>query len=192
MAENKEKIPVLEKTPRFFSIGLGREKKYFIENMSMLLGSGVNLDSALEIIKKDTKSSRLRRIMQFLQHQISEGSPVWLALEKSGMLAARHAALVRIGEQTGRIVENLDLVAAQEQKEHEFKAKIRSAMLYPVLVLSVAVVLGLGISWFILPRLAGVFSQMKVELPLVTRILIDIGNFLAFREKLPYPFFSFC
>jgi len=189
MPEEKKQISHAKKNIRFPRIGLGEEKKYFIENLGMLLGAGINPESALQIIEAGTKSSRMQRVLQSLRNEIEKGSPLWLALQKSGILAERYITLLRIGEQTGKIVENLNILSAQEQKENDFRAKIRSATLYPAFVLCLAIVLGLGISWFILPRLAIVFSQMNIKLPLLTRILINIGNFLARRGKIVIPSF---
>ena len=52
-------------------------------------------------------------------------------------------------------------------------------MIYPVIVFSLTLIIGISISWFLLPRLSLVFSQLKVELPLITKILISVGKFLG-------------
>ncbi|OGI27052.1 MAG: hypothetical protein A2359_01760 [Candidatus Moranbacteria bacterium RIFOXYB1_FULL_43_19] len=192
MPKEKKQNSRVEQSIRFPKFGLREEKKYFIENLGMLLGANINPDTALEIIESGTKSPRMKRVLHFLQSEIGKGTPLWLALQKSGILAERYITLLRIGEQTGKIVENLNILSDQEQKEHDFRSKIRSATLYPAFVLCLAVVLGLGISWFILPRLASVFSQMNIPLPLLTRILIKVGTFLTRWGKIAIPaFFAF-
>lgn len=77
------------------------------------------------------------------------------------------------------MVENLKVVASQQQKEREFNSKIASAMMYPIFVFSLTLIVGLGVAWFILPRLATVFAQMRIELPLLTRWLIALGTLLG-------------
>ncbi len=67
----------------------------------------------------------------------------------------------------------------QEQKEREFRGKITSALLYPGFVFTLTVVVGVSISWFILPRLASVFASLHATLPLITRLLIALGSFLG-------------
>lgn len=187
MLEKNNQKSAEEFKPPFFSLGIGEDKKYFIENLAMLLESGVNINSALEIIRADTRSKQFQKIIQYVEDQINLGTPVWQSLKKTRILANRYLTLIRIGEETGRIVENLNIVAAQEQKEREFRSKIRSAMLYPAIVFTLALILGLGISWFILPRLASVFSQLKLSLPLPTRILIETGKFLSLKGAIAVP-----
>jgi type II secretory pathway component PulF len=192
MPEEKKEISREKKNIRFPKIGLREEKKYFIENLGMLLGANINPEMALGIIESETKSPRMKRVLHFLLGEIEKGSSLWLALQKSGILAERYITLLRIGEQSGKIVENLSILSAQEQKENDFRSKIRSATLYPAFVLCLTVILGLGISWFILPRLASVFSQMNIPLPLFTRILIKIGTFISHWGKIAIPaFFAF-
>ena len=70
-----------------------------------------------------------------------------------------------------------------------FRSKIHSAMMYPILVLSLTLVVGIGIAWFILPQLSVVFSQLKLELPLITKMLIGLGNFLGEWGFIAVPLF---
>jgi type II secretory pathway component PulF len=72
----------------------------------------------------------------------------------------------------------LKVVAIEEEKSRVFRSKLHSAMLYPVFVLSLTVTIGVGIAWFILPKLAVVFTQLHVTLPLITKVLISIGIYL--------------
>jgi type II secretory pathway component PulF len=87
-------------------------------------------------------------------------------------------SLIRIGEESGKFAENLKVVALQEEKDREFRSKVKSALMYPVFVLVLTAVVGIGISWFILPKLAKIFIDLKLTLPLVTRILMSFGLFL--------------
>ncbi|OGE86661.1 MAG: hypothetical protein A3J48_01835 [Candidatus Doudnabacteria bacterium RIFCSPHIGHO2_02_FULL_46_11] len=161
------------------SFGTGKEKEYFIENLTMLLTSGMDILSAVETLKGEMKTSAMRRIMDELKEEIDSGSPIWQALDKTKILPAHVISLLRIGEETGRLPENLLAVGEQQQKEKSFRAKLRSAMMYPALVVVISVVVGIGISWFILPRLATVFAALDLKLPFITIALIALGNFLA-------------
>lgn len=155
------------------------ELDYFIENLAMLIGSGMNIVAALESIKTEIRSKKLRKAIDFLKFEIGNGSPIWRALEKSRVMPGHIVALIRIGEESGRLVENLNVIAIQQQKEREFSSRVRSAMIYPLIVFSLTIVVGLGIAWFILPKLATVFTSLKLELPLITRLLIAFGMLLG-------------
>ena len=154
-------------------------KDYFIEQLSMLLASGMPVVVALAAIKKEIKSKILKEVIETLSANIEAGSSISKALEEAKFFSPSIISLIKIGEQSGRLVENLKVIANQQQKEREFNSKIASAMMYPIFVFSLTLIVGLGVAWFILPRLATVFAQMRIELPLLTRWLIAIGTFLG-------------
>lgn len=155
------------------------EKEYLIENLSMLLASGMDVISALTAIRAEMRSKKMVRIIDLMLESLEGGSPIWKALEKSRILPEYMIALVRVGEESGRLSENLKVIIVQQQKEREFKSKIQSAVMYPLFVFSLTFVVGIGIAWFILPRLALVFSQLRLKLPLITQVLISVGLFLG-------------
>src|SRR3990167_703248 len=168
------------KLPGFLTaISVGEENDYFIENLSILLSSGMGIAQTLDAIKAEIKSKKLRQIIEELQKDIDGGMAISAALEKTRLTPSHIISLIRIGESSGKLPENLKLVVAQQQKERVFRSKVRSAMLYPGIVFSLTLVIGVGIAWFILPKLANVFYQLKIELPLINRVLIALGKFIA-------------
>lgn len=176
--ESKSGIPEPPKRSWFSNIGLGQDKEYFIENLSMLMASGMNIISALDAIREGLKTKRMRVILDTLKTDVDAGSPIWKALLKTGLLSEHNISLLKIGEESGRLPANLKVISIQNQKDKIFKSKISSALLYPVIVLSLTMVVGIGIAWFVLPKLTNVFNQLNLKLPLTTKILLGIGNFL--------------
>lgn len=158
--------------------GVGREKQYLAENLSSLVASGVTILDALNALLSDIKNHAMKRVIESIIHNIQNGSPVWKAFEREGIFNDHVIALVRVGEETGRLSDNLKVVAQEEKKSREFRSKVRAAMMYPVFVVTLTLIIGIAISWFILPRLATVFTQLNTELPLLTRIIISFGEFL--------------
>ncbi|MBI5356232.1 type II secretion system F family protein [Candidatus Collierbacteria bacterium] len=161
------------------NFGLGQEKQYFIEQLSMLLGAGMPVATALSAIEKEIKSGRLKKIIAEIGAEIESGSTISVSLEKAAIFPQSTISLIRIGEQSGRLSENLKVVALQQQKDREFRGKISSAMMYPGFVFSLTIAVGLAIAWFILPRLAGVFASLHAKLPSITVWLIAFGSFLG-------------
>ncbi|OGE33188.1 hypothetical protein A3C59_03665 [Candidatus Daviesbacteria bacterium RIFCSPHIGHO2_02_FULL_36_13] len=155
------------------------EKDNFLENLAVMITSGIDVSSAIASLIQETHSKKMLKIFQNLEQEINAGSQLWKALEKSKLLPAHITTLIRLGEESGRLPENLKMVVTEQQKEREFASKLQSAMIYPVIVFSLTLIIGISISWFLLPRLSLVFSQLKVELPLITKILISVGKFLG-------------
>ena len=164
-----------------------QDKDYFVENLAMLLDSGLSISPALLAIKEEMRSAKMQKIIAELLTEVEGGSALWRALAKSQLFAANVTSLIRVGEESGRLSENLKVITTQQQKERVFRSKLRSAMMYPVFVLGLAFVLGVGIVWFLLPRLAAVFVGLKVELPLITRWLIALGEFIRVYGALVIP-----
>lgn len=160
------------------TFGLSKERDQFIENLSMLVMSGMSIIGALSSIIKQTKSPGMKKILERMLLEIESGSPVWKSLDKTGFFKGYTISLIRLGEESGNFAENLKVVALEEEKDREFKSKVHSALMYPVFVLVLTNVVGIGISWFILPKLAKIFFDLKLTLPLITRVLIGFGLFL--------------
>lgn len=151
----------------------------FVENLALLLASGMDTVSALSALKQEVKAKEMRKVVGQIQDEVESGLALSVALEKTGLFGTNITALIKIGEETGRLPENLRVVAANSAKERSFRAKIASAMMYPVFVLVLTIIIGVSISWVILPRLATVFSQLRINLPWITKFLIDVGVFLG-------------
>lgn len=153
------------------------EKQIFVEELNLLLSSGMSISMVLDAIHATVRSSTLKNIIKEMNVSIESGMPLWKALSETGIFPIQTIALLRVGEQTGRLTENLAVISREQQKEREFQSKVKSALLYPVFVLTLAGVVGIGISWFILPKLATVFVQLRIPLPFITRLLIGLGLF---------------
>jgi len=161
------------------SFGLGGEREIFIENFSMLVSSGVGIIPALSSLQEEKLSKRMIDRIEEIKNDIESGSSLSKALKRTGLFSDHTLSLIRIGEESGQLSQNLQVIAQQQVKDKSFKSKIRSAMMYPIFVMGLALVIGVGIAWFILPKLSTVFSQLNLELPTVTRWLIATGNFLG-------------
>jgi type II secretory pathway component PulF len=166
------------KKRREIIFGLGKEKEYFLENLSALLSSGMPMIEAMGAISEEVRSNKFKKIIQEMAENLKSGFSFSQAIEDSGIFSQHVASLIRIGERSGKLVENLKILAVEQEKETALKSKIRSATMYPAFVLFLTLVVGVGIAWFILPKLATVFSQLKISLPLITRMLISSGLFL--------------
>lgn len=158
--------------------GLGEEKDFLIENLAVLLSSGMNVPSALNAIEKEICSKRLKQLMTYIKNEIDEGIPLWSAFQNAKLFPFHYIALIAIGENSGSLSESLKILAETQHKERTFRAKVRSATIYPTFVMAAVLIVGLGVAWFILPQLSLVFSRLGTKVPLLTKILISAGEIL--------------
>jgi type IV pilus assembly protein PilC len=172
-------VTVSEKKLGFFdTFGLTKERDQFIENLSMLVLSGMPIVSALSAITRDTKNAQMKKVLEGILLELEGGSPLWRSFDRTGLFKGYTISLLRIGEESGKFAENLKVVSLEQEKERNLHSKVKSALMYPIFVLVLVVVIGLGISWFILPKLAKIFADLKLDLPFVTKVLIGFGLFL--------------
>ncbi len=166
-----------------------KEKDYFLENLATYAGASINITETLDALIKDTKSYRMKRIIEAIREDIDSGTSLSKALTKSKIFPEHVISLIRIGEESGRLPENLKVVSRELEKDRELRSKLRSAMAYPMLVLILTVVIGVCVAWFILPNLSKVFSQLDIELPYITEVLIKFGNYLGLHGTVVIPIF---
>jgi|GEM_PF-2357570 len=175
----KKKKAKRRKFPAIFNIGIKTQKELMIENLALMLSAGLDVLQGLEAVNAEADSWAIKKLARVLIEEIENGSNLWRALEYTKAFPAQTSSLIRVGEESGRLVENINVVIMQQRKQRDFNSKIRSAMMYPSFVLFITFSVGLGITWFILPRLTVVFSSLNVELPLITQLLIAFGKFLS-------------
>lgn len=173
------RTPVFEYRPDwpYISIGFGNEREYFIENLSLLIASGMGISSALASISASVKTWKMKKITKFIEKSVNEGSTLWSAFQQTKFFPDRVISLIRSGEEAGRLPEHLNLITVQQHKEKIFKSRLRSALLYPGIVLILAFIIALGSAWIVLPKLVAIFNETQTTLPFTTRILIYTSRF---------------
>ncbi len=151
---------------------------FFARTMAMMLKSGVSINKAFAILEQSgARWSRTlwRNIGQFLQ----EGRTIHESLGKYPWLfSPSFVQTIRVGELSGNLFKNLDDLALQLGKQRELERKIKESLLYPVMVLIMAVLLGILMVYFIFPKIAPLLLTLHVDLPLSTRILLWITQFI--------------
>ena len=166
-----------------------KERDYVIENLSMLVAAGMGIGEALSGIQKELRTPGMRAAVAQIKKDVEGGAPLWRAVQTVELYSAHTTALIRIGEEAGRLSQNLQAIAVQHAKDRAFKSKLRSAVMYPVFVLALTLVVGLTVAWFVLPRLSTVFSALDADLPLITRAFINLGTFLDTYGAIAVPLF---
>ena len=168
-------------------IGLGSEKDFLVENLSVLLNSGMDVLASLRAIGEEVRSSRLKKRIQSMVVDIENGEPIWRAMDRAEIFSSQTIALTKIGEDTGRLVDNLRVVAMQQQKDRLFRSKILGAMSYPVFVVIISGAVGSWVLFYLLPQLAGTFDSLNIPLPLITSVMIVTGKYARDHGTVLFP-----
>ena len=151
----------------------------FCRQLSNLLGAGVSLAPALEMIAKDeSMDAAQRRIYADVLSQVRRGVDFSAALESEGVFPRLMLGMIRAGEGTGDLARVAGRLALQFEKQYQMEQRLRSAMVYPAVLGVLAVAVVIIIVTFVLPQFEDLFSTMT-ELPAATRALIAFSNFLT-------------
>ena len=163
----------------FLKTAFKKELPNFFQNLALMVKSGLPLNEALKVLETQSRRRALKRFLANVSEQVESGSSLSKALvpyrDKIGELSLN---IIKAGEINGTLEENLQYLADILTRRNELKQKIKATLLYPEIVLTLAFVLGGGISIYLFPRLIPLFTSLDVELPLVTRILLRISLFL--------------
>ena len=152
------------------------QKVLFAKHMAVMLKSGLSIVEALNTAEEST-SGKLKKVLGKVRNSVESGHSLADSLETYPRAFPEFlVSVTRAGETSGTLVENLENAAEQLKKEKELVAKLKGVMIYPVVVLAAAFVLGMGISFFVLPRIIPLFEGLSVELPITTRVLIAFSH----------------
>lgn len=155
------------------------EQLLLTKYLSVLLQSGLPIDDALDILLEQSNAS-LKTILTTLRQSVRTGSTLANGLERYPHIFSNvFVNLIRAGEASGNLQKNLEQLALQMQKEHDLRAKIRGAMMYPSIVMASALIVVTGIVVFILPKITQLFTSLHVELPWTTRALLWMANLFS-------------
>lgn len=157
-----------------------RDKILFAQNLAAMLSAGLPLSRALGVIERQTRSERFRMTLHAISRGIDRGESLNVALSKHPKIfAPEFVAIVAAGEESGTLPQSLSIIGDQMDKAYALKKKIRGAMMYPAVVVSAMVVIGVIMMVYVVPTLTDTFAQYGAELPLATRLVIALSNALS-------------
>lgn len=181
-----DKVKARERASQVWARGLSAaELSMVTRQLATLLGSGLTLEQTLNALMEEASTPLTREILTGVKTEITAGSSLATALgcyQKS--FPDFYCALVHGGAESGALPIVLQHLADYLDKRQALKQKTSLALLYPVLVSVVALAIVTGLLVYVVPQVVQVFTQSRQELPLLTRGLISLSDFL--RAGWPY------
>jgi len=153
---------------------------FFTRQLATMLRAGVPLLQAFEIVARGHKNPRFARLMMDIKSRVESGSSLSQAFrEHPGQFDALYCNLVNAGETAGILDGILDRLATYKEKILAIKSKIKSALFYPISVVTVAIIVVWVIMVWVIPAFKQVFSSFGANLPAPTLIVIAISDFFV-------------
>src|SRR3989344_3514781 len=151
----------------------------FTRQLSTMISAGLPLADALVILERQTKNKHFGRVLSEVVADVEGGTSLSAAFGKHPKIFdVIYIRLVEAGETGGVLDKVLNKLAESLEKEREFKAKTRGAFIYPAIVVVVMVLVVTIMMIFVIPKLTSLYTEIGAELPLPTKILVAVSNFM--------------
>lgn len=165
------------------SIGTGVKRIEIIQtakNLSAMLSAGLSISRALSVIERQSSNKSLKVIATGLSDAVRKGASFHESLAAYPKVFPEiFVAMVRAGEESGSLSDSLTVVALQMERSEELIRKIRGAMIYPVIVITAVVIVGILMLIYVVPTLTSTFTALGAKVPLATRVIVAMSDFVV-------------
>lgn len=149
-------------------------------NLGSMLVAGLPLSRALSVIERQSKNPRLKGVITDIQARINKGDQFNEALGAyPKVFDDLYVAMVRAGEESGALADALRILSIQMERSSSLRKKIKGAMIYPMIVISVMVIIGVLMMIYVMPSITGTFKNLGADLPVTTKALIAASDFMT-------------
>ena len=151
----------------------------FAKNLSVMIDAGLSISRALTVLSKQSKNKSQTAVFENINASVSGGETLSKSLEAyPDIFSNLFVSMVKAGEESGKLSYSLRIIADQLEKSQSLSKKIKGAMIYPAVIVSLMLVIGIVLMIYMVPTLTSTFKGLNIVLPLPTRIIIAISDFL--------------
>ncbi len=156
-----------------------QEKVNFARHLSIGIKSGMPLMENLRLIRGQTRSKRFQRILDRIMKDVENGQFLAQSMKRfRATFGDFFINLVKVGESSGNLSSSLLYLAEELKKQREVSQRVRSALIYPFIILIATLGITVFLTFFIFPKILPIFSSLRVELPFTTRLVIMTLSFI--------------
>jgi len=145
--------------------------------LSTMVSSGMTILRSLYVLESQTENKKLCEVLTAIRKDVEAGLPLSDSMERhKDVFSPLYIAMVRAGETGGMLESSLLRIADQLEQEDSLRRQVKSAMMYPIVVLTFAMIVLIGLVTFIVPVFVGVFKQFGGDLPMITKVTVGISH----------------
>lgn len=182
-SEKEEKKSLLERINNYlmkFSRVPLKEKLFFVQYFGIMFKTGISLSVILRTLSRQTANKYFAKVIGEISREVEKGSSLADAFRPhEKVFGELFINMIEAGEVSGNLETVLNQLYIQIKKQNELTSKIKGALTYPTVLVIVMILIGIFMMVVVVPKLLGVLSTFGTTLPLPTRILIAVSNFMT-------------
>lgn len=156
------------------------DKMLFSRNLSVMIEAGLPLVRALNILSRQSKNKKFKKIIKDLMESVQKGNSLSESMKNySEVFSSLFTAMVRVGEESGQLSGSLKLVAEQLERDYLLTKKVKGAMIYPSIIILFMAGVGIFMFIYVVPTLIDTFKEMQIDLPTSTKMIIKTSEALS-------------
>jgi len=160
----------------------------FSRQFATMVSSGLSMLRCLYVLEEQTDNKKLAAVIGQIKDDVEAGISLSDALEKHpNVFNKLYVSMVRAGELGGILDEVLNRLATQLEKEDSIRRAVKSAMVYPIMIGTFALLVLIGMVMFLIPIFAGMYRDLGGELPGLTRLMVNLSDFLTGWWYIVFP-----
>jgi type IV pilus assembly protein PilC len=160
----------------------------FSRQFATMVNSGLSMLRCLYVLEEQTENKKLAKVIGQVKNDVEAGISLSDSLEKHlNVFSKLYVSMVRAGEIGGILDEVLNRLATQLEKEDSIRRAVKSAMVYPIMIGSFAILVLIGMVMFLIPIFADMYADLGGELPALTRIMVTISDFMTGYWYIVFP-----
>lgn len=161
------------------------EKIVFCRYLSTMLSSGLSLSEGIDVLREESKHPLMRRILGDMSYSLEQGQQLSTVFERyPNVFESYFLTLTRAGEISGTLSEVFRYLEAELRAEYNLSSKVKGALMYPSIVFTAMIGIGVLMFFFVLPQIGKVFLNLKLPLPQITRFLFQFSIVLS-QQMIP-------
>lgn len=178
--KKEEANPLKSLFLKYYDSVKSEELVILFRQLSIMIGARVPIISALTSIREETKNQYLGKVISDIISEIQDGTSFSDSLQKhKDVFSVLSINIIRAGEASGNLKSSVEYVADNIEKNFILSSKVKSAMMYPSIIITVFFIIGFLVISFVIPKLTMMIKELEAEVPWYTSLVITVSDFMA-------------
>lgn len=156
------------------------DKIFLTRYLALMLRVGTDIFKAIDILIADFEKPALKALLMEIRQNLEKGNPFYLTFQKyPRIFSSVFTNMIKAGESSGNLEQVFSDLSVSLEKERELKQRLRSALIYPILLVGVSIAILFLLVSFAIPRISSMFLESGMKIPTITKIIFNVSTFLS-------------